>query len=209
MIKIGKNVQNETAWCFPFFSGPFSPGSESDQLNHWIRTPRRIRTRNTARPIADKIHLLPYFRPVWIFYSYLIQHLLKSRQYYEMTTKPKYRHITRQCSLSTAVLWIRIRMLLDLPDPSLFVRIWILPSSSKNSKKILDFSGFATFLWLFIFEEWKNVPSKHKKQKLWDLEGHWRKEQDPVPNTDPWVSWTDPRIRIHTKMSRIHNTGPR
>ncbi len=56
-----------------------------------------------------------------------------------------------------AVLWIRIRMLLDLldPDRSLFVRIririWvrILPSSSKNNKKNLDFSCFVTFFYLW------------------------------------------------------------
>jgi hypothetical protein len=32
------------------------------------------------------------------------------------------------------------------PDPSLFVRIRILPSSSKNSKKNLDFYCFVTSL---------------------------------------------------------------
>jgi hypothetical protein len=38
------------------------------------------------------------------------------------------------------VLWIRIRMFLVFPDldPSLFVRIRILPSTSKKSKKHLD-----------------------------------------------------------------------
>ncbi len=38
-------------------------------------------------------------------------------------------------------------------EPSLFVRIQILPSSSKNSKKNLDFYCFLTSLLLFIFEE--------------------------------------------------------
>ncbi len=70
--------------------------------------------------------------------------------------------------------------------PSLFVwiRIWtrILPSWSKNSK--------TCELWL-----------------LYDF--LWRKEQDPDQDTNPdlYFSGTDPRIRIPTKMSRIHTTG--
>jgi hypothetical protein len=46
----------------------------------------------------------------------------------------------------SAVLWIRVRMFLDLPDPdpSLFVGIRILSSSGKNSKKNLDFYCFVT-----------------------------------------------------------------
>jgi hypothetical protein len=47
----------------------------------------------------------------------------------------------------------RICMFLDLPGPSLFVPIRILPSSSKNRKKNLDFYCFLTCLLLFIFEE--------------------------------------------------------
>ncbi len=62
------------------------------------------------------------------------------------------------------VMWIRIRrirMLLDLkdPDPSIFVRIRILPSSSKNSKKNLDLYCFMTFC----LEDWCSVYSKSKK----------------------------------------------
>jgi hypothetical protein len=41
----------------------------------------------------------------------------------------------------------------------------------------------------------------------WRLEGHWRKYQDPEPDPDPLVRGRDPRIRIRTKMSWIHNTG--
>ncbi len=50
----------------------------------------------------------------------------------------------------------RIPMFLYLPDPDLllFVLIRILPSSSKISKKSLDFYCFATSLWLFIFGDW-------------------------------------------------------
>ncbi len=56
-----------------------------------------------------------------------------------------------------------------------------------------------------------NVPSKSKKQQdlekevifCWHLAGHWRKKQGP----DPFFSGTDPRIRIRTKRSRIHNTA--
>jgi hypothetical protein len=45
----------------------------------------------------------------------------------------------------------RIRMFLDLPDPdpSLFVRIRIFPSSSKNSNKNLDFLLFFDFFMTF------------------------------------------------------------
>ncbi len=39
------------------------------------------------------------------------------------------------------------------------------------------------------------------------LKGQWRKLQDPDPDPDPLVRGTDPWIRIHTKMSRIRNTG--
>jgi hypothetical protein len=65
-------------------------------------------------------------------------------------------------SLLKTVLWIQIRIhtirnFLDFtdPDPSLFVqtRIWILLSSSKKSKKNLDFYCFMTSLRLFIFED--------------------------------------------------------
>ncbi len=49
------------------------------------------------------------------------------------------------------------------------IRIWIwiriLPSSSKNSKETLDLYCFETSLWLFICEEWCNVPLKSKKLK--------------------------------------------
>ncbi len=94
------------------------------------------------------------------------------------------------------VSWIRIRIL------NLFVPIRILPSTSKKRKKNLDFYCFVTSLWLFIFEDDENVPSKRNKH-CWRFEGHWRKEQDPEP--DPLVKGTDPRIRIRTKMSRIRN----
>jgi hypothetical protein len=60
------------------------------------------------------------------------------------------------CLMSGAGLWIRIRMFLDLldPDPSLFVRIQIIPSPSKNSKKNRD-----------LLKSDVNVPSKSNKQK--------------------------------------------
>jgi hypothetical protein len=47
---------------------------------------------------------------------------------------------------------------------------------------------------------------------FFDVEGHWRKEQDPDPHPDPdpgpLVRGMDPRIRIriHTKISWIRNT---
>jgi hypothetical protein len=52
--------------------------------------------------------------------------------------------------LYNAMLYIRIRRIhkfLDLPDPdpSLFVRIWFLPPSSRKSNTNLDFYYFVTF----------------------------------------------------------------
>ncbi len=51
----------------------------------------------------------------------------------------------------------------------------------------------------------KVISKKPLKKPIfcWHLVCHWRKKQDP----DSWVSDTDPRIRIRTKMSQIHNTG--
>ncbi len=57
---------------------------------------------------------------------------------------------------------------LGLPDPELFVQIWILPSTSKIIKKNLDFYSFMTSR----------------------LDRHWRKWHDPVrfnePDPDPF-----------------------
>jgi hypothetical protein len=77
------------------------------------------------------------------------------------------------------------------PDLTLFVRIWILQSSSKISKKNFHFYCFVTSLWLLILEEWCKCNLQKVISKItWHLEGHWRKEQDPVP--DPSISCTDP-----------------
>ncbi len=104
------------------------------------------------------------------------------------------------------VLWIRISMFLGLPDP---------PITSNKSKKNLNFYYFVTAFYLLSMKTDVNGPSKchkHKnfeKKKLnfcWHLVSHWRKKQDMDPVPDPSVSGTDPRIRIRTKMSRIHNT---
>jgi hypothetical protein len=109
-------------------------------------------------------------------------------------------------------------MFLGLPDPDPLVRGMIpdpdpsiiFLSSSKNSKKNLDSYCFVTPFGLFVFENEVNVPSKSNKQKFffklvfcWRLEGQWRKQHDPYP----LVRGIDPRIRIHTKMSWIRNTG--
>jgi hypothetical protein len=55
-----------------------------------------------------------------------------------VTDFPSFSSVFLSPNIPSAVLWIRIRMFLYLPDPSLFVRtrIWlrILPSSSENSK---------------------------------------------------------------------------
>ncbi len=77
----------------------------------------------------------------------------------------------------------RIRMFLGLPDtdPLVQVRIRILLSSSKNSKKNLDFYCFGDFFtWLFIFEKndvkcsFKKVSKKTIKKFSCHLEIHWR-----------------------------------
>ncbi len=72
---------------------------------------------------------------------------------------------------------MRIRMFLGLldSDPDPLVRgaapdsapygIWILISSIKNGKKTLDSYCVVTSLWLFIFKNDVNVPSKSNKQK--------------------------------------------
>jgi hypothetical protein len=70
-------------------------------------------------------------------------------------------------SSSLPVLWIRIRMFLGLPDPDrhYFVRILILPSTSKKSKKNFDFYYLLTSFCFFIFELLKseiNLPYLQK-----------------------------------------------
>ncbi len=109
------------------------------------------------------------------------------------------------------MLWIRIRRIckfLGLPDhdPSLFVRIWILTSSSRTVRKNLIY----TILWLLHdFLSLKtdvNVPSKSNKKKnfwkenlffVWHFKSHWRKKQDPNPDRelDPYQNVTDPQQR--------------
>jgi hypothetical protein len=87
----------------------------------------------------------------------------------------------------------RIRMFLGLqgPNPSLFVRIRIFPSSRKKVIKAL-ISTFVTSLWLFFFED-VNVSLKSKKQKNFTSRKPLTKRAGfgSVPNT----------------LSRIHNTG--
>ncbi len=86
------------------------------------------------------------------------------------------------CMLAVYRIQIRIRihqiqMFLGLPDPDPLVRGMdpelapdpdpsiILLSSSKTSKKNLDFYCFVTSFELFIFENDINVPSKSNKKK--------------------------------------------
>ncbi len=97
------------------------------------------------------------------------------------------------------------KIIYSRPDPDvfeapriqpLFVRIRILPSSNKNSKKNLDFYCSVTSLWLFlILQNDVNVPSKCNKQKCFWLASGILKVPDEKS-----------RIRIRTKMSRILNT---
>ncbi len=113
-------------------------------------------------------------------------------------------------------VWIRIR---------LWVRIRILLSSCKNSKKNLDSYYFVTLFDSLSLRNDVNVPSKSNKQKklckkvpqffagiLKVNDENSRiliQDPDPHPNPDSLVGGMDPpfRIRIHPKMSWIRNTG--
>ncbi len=100
-------------------------------------------------------------------------------------------------------------MFLGLPDPDPLVRgidpdpdpdpTLIILSSCKYSKKPWILLFFATSFGLFIFDV--NVIIFLR------LEGQWRKEKDPDPNT--LDIGMDPRIwiQIHTIMSWIRNTA--
>jgi hypothetical protein len=106
-------------------------------------------------------------------------------------------------------------MFLCFPDPSLFVRIRILPSTSKKIRKALTSSSFLLFCDFFLTFYLSRMMSMYLKKVInkktsgkklivfWHLVSYWRKKQVP----DPQVSVTDPRIRISTKMPRIYNTG--
>ncbi len=65
------------------------------------------------------------------------------------------------------------------------------------------------YLWRLIMYLQKIITNKFEKNIIFcrHLESHWRKEQGLDPELDPEVKCTDPRIRIHSKMSRIGNTG--
>ncbi len=90
-------------------------------------------------------------------------------------------------------------------------------SIHQQAKKVRK-TSISTILWLifdfFFFEEWCSVPSKSRKHKnlfkdfccCLHLVSHRRKKQD----ADPLVSGTVPtypRIRIRSKVPRIHNTN--
>jgi hypothetical protein len=96
------------------------------------------------------------------------------------------------------------------PDPDLLVRgMDPEPDPSiikQNSKKNPGFYCFVTSFWVFTFEKWCKSTFKKSKQKNFFL--HYfsvgiLKVNDP----DPLVRGMDPRIRIHTEMSWIRNTG--
>jgi hypothetical protein len=109
--------------------------------------------------------------------------------------------------------WIRIRI------RNLSVRIWIriqiLPSTSKKMQKNLDFYCFVTSLWFFIFEEWykcifkKESALKLETKKIFfvgNLKVTIAKSRIRSRIRMPLVKGMDPRIRIRTKMSRIQKT---
>ncbi len=91
------------------------------------------------------------------------------------------------------VLLIRIRrihMFLGLPDPASEIRLRILLSWSKNSKKNINSYFFATSLAFFL---WKmmyiNVPSKSSKQKYLEEKKILLKVSDP----HPYQNFMDPQ----------------
>jgi hypothetical protein len=105
-----------------------------------------------------------------------------------------------------------------------WIRIRILLSSCKNSKKNHDSYYFVTLFDFLSLENYVNVPSNSNKQKkclnkncfligilkVNDEKSRIRiQDPDPNPNPDPLVRGMDPRIRIriHSKMSWIRNTG--
>ncbi len=101
-----------------------------------------------------------------------------------------------------------IRMFLGLPDPhpdplvtsNVPIRLRILPSSSKNSKKNLEFYCFLTCQWLLIFEEYlkcTSVPNPHSDLYVFGPPGSASESvsrryesEDPA---DPYQNVTDPQ----------------
>ncbi len=109
------------------------------------------------------------------------------------------------------MLLIRIRKFLGLPDPSLLVRIRVLPLSSKKVRKTL-ISNVFRLLWDF----WSlkadvNVPtkstvlSKTKLENTYFLLAFWKPltKRAGFGSVSQWYGFGDP----DTKMSRIHNTA--
>jgi hypothetical protein len=95
----------------------------------------------------------------------------------------------RAVGLKTQATDIFSFRLLPDPDPSLSVLISILPSTSINSKTNLEIYCFVTSLWLSIMYMYlQKVPNKQKNiYKIWNLEGPWRREQDPQHWWKLWI----------------------
>jgi hypothetical protein len=118
----------------------------------------------------------------------------------------------RKLLLAERVLRIRIRRIrifLGLPIRTripirIRIGLWILSSSSKESKKNLDFYCFLTSLWLFTSVPDPNV-FEPPGSEFGSVRQMYGSESGSVRqmygSEDP-----DPRIRIRTTMSRIHNT---
>ncbi len=135
------------------------------------------------------------------------------------------RHIKQQCcgsgSTGSTCFWTS-RIRIHKSEVWIRIRIWMLLSSCKNSKKNLDSYYFVTLFDFLSLKKDVNVPSKSNKQKKFNKklvfdgilkvsdENSRIQIQDPDsdPNPDPLVRGMDPRIqiRIHTKMSWIRNT---
>jgi len=94
-------------------------------------------------------------------------------------------------------VWIRLR-----------IRIWILLSQSKKSKKNYVSFWIVTFFdllsWKVMYMYLQNVICKKSFLKisffLASWEGQWRKLQDQDPEPDPFVGGMDPRIQIRIRI---------
>ncbi len=138
---------------------------------------QREKARSTVKKIKDAL----------LNWRSLIENMCNVLSKYRLVSLSIFpHHSLKQCCGSGTVCfwttWIRIR--------HYFVRIRILPSTSKKSKKNLDFYYFVTAFWLFISESdnwYKNVPSKLICKKTYLLASchPLTKKADPNPDPDP------------------------
>jgi hypothetical protein len=141
------------------------------------------------------------------------------------TTNPPYSFsccgYTGNCVILTVSVYcttdrIRIRMFLGLPDPSVFCPDPDPFFNQPKSKKNLDliFCDLLLTFYLGKVKNWckctfeNNTGTQKTCQPLMKKAGSGPKCQcNGSADPDPKVTGMDPRIRIHIKMSWIHNTA--